>query len=146
MSSESMAGGAAAASSGDAAGGEGRRIVGYVPPEGSNERTRLLRLKVVAGHNLAKKDIFGASDPYLRIDLVSVLGEEVQDSVLTKTKKRTLNPKWDEEFVFRVKPHAHKLVLEVFDENRLTRDDFLGESSEIIGCSSLCQCPCFRHG
>ena len=50
------------------------RIVGYVPPPGSNERTRLLRLKVIAGHNLAKKDIFGASDPYLRIDLVSVGG------------------------------------------------------------------------
>ena len=46
------------------------RIVGYVPQAGSNERTRLLRLKVIAGHNLAKKDIFGASDPYLRIDLV----------------------------------------------------------------------------
>ena len=38
--------------------------------------------------------------------------------MLTKTKKRTLNPRWEEEFVFRVKPNAHKLVLEVFDENR----------------------------
>ena len=28
--------------------------------------------------------------------------------------------------MFRVKPADHKLVLEVFDENRLTRDDFLG--------------------
>ena len=102
------------------------RIVGYVPPPGTNEPTRLLRLKVIAGHNLAKKDIFGASDPYLRIDLVTINGEEVEDSVLTKTKKRTLNPKWEEEFIFRVKPACHKLVLEVFDENRLTRDDFLG--------------------
>lgn len=25
-----------------------------------------------------------------------------------------------------MKPNEHKLVLEVFDENRLTRDDFLG--------------------
>ena len=49
---------------------------------------------------------------------VNIVGEEVQDSVLTKTKKRTLNPRWEEEFVFRVKPNAHKLVLEVFDENR----------------------------
>ena len=57
---------------------------------------------------------------------MNIVGEEVQDSVLTKTKKRTLNPRWEEEFVFRVKPSAHKLVLEVFDENRLTRDDFLG--------------------
>lgn len=102
------------------------RIVGYVPPAGSTERTKLLRLKVIAGKGLAKKDIFGASDPYLRIDLVTVDSEEVEDSVLTKTKKRTLNPKWEEEFIFRVKPNAHKLVLEVFDENRLTRDDFLG--------------------
>lgn len=103
------------------------RIVGYVPPPGCQEATRLLRLKVIAGHNLAKKDIFGASDPYLRIDLVSSTdGEEVEDSVLTKTKKRTLNPKWEEEFIFRVRPTVHKLVLEVFDENRLTRDDFLG--------------------
>ena len=102
------------------------RIVGYVPPEGSNERTKLLRLKVIAGHNLAKKDIFGASDPYTRIDLVTVEGDEVEDSVLTKTKKRTLNPKWEEEFIFRVSPEKHKLVFEVFDENRLTRDDFLG--------------------
>ncbi|KAF2900726.1 hypothetical protein ILUMI_05467, partial [Ignelater luminosus] len=38
----------------------------------------------------------------------------------------TLNPVWDEEFIFRVKPAEHKLVLQVFDENRLTRDDFLG--------------------
>ena len=45
---------------------------------------------------------------------------------MTKTKKRTLNPRWEEEFLFRVKPADHKLVLEVFDENRLTRDDFLG--------------------
>ena len=102
------------------------RIVGYVPPPGSQERTRLLRLKVIAGHNLAKKDIFGASDPYLRIDLVTEETEEVVDSVLTKTKKRTLNPRWEEEFILRVKPAQHKLVLEVFDENRLTRDDFLG--------------------
>ena len=80
----------------------------------------------MSADNLAKKDIFGASDPYVRIDLVTNNGDEVIDSVLTKTKKRTLNPKWDEEFLFRVKPSDHKLVLEVFDENRLTRDDFLG--------------------
>ncbi|KAL5235687.1 hypothetical protein ACI65C_003097 [Semiaphis heraclei] len=86
----------------------------------------LLRLRVVAGHSLAKKDIFGASDPYVRIELNTIVGNVVIDSVLTKTKKKTLNPVWNEEFVFRVRPHEHKLVLQVFDENRLTRDDFLG--------------------
>ncbi|CAG9829946.1 unnamed protein product [Diabrotica balteata] len=92
----------------------------------SEEPTSKLRLRVICAKNLMKKDIFGASDPYVRIDLNSVNGDETIDSVLTKTKKRTLSPEWNEEFIFRVKPGEHKLVLQVFDENRLTRDDFLG--------------------
>ncbi|XP_057664447.1 E3 ubiquitin-protein ligase Nedd-4 isoform X3 [Diorhabda carinulata] len=105
-------------------------IFGYVPQIGSDgyseESTNKLRLRVICAKNLIKKDIFGASDPYVRIDLNSANGEETIDSVLTKTKKRTLSPEWNEEFIFRVKPTEHKLVLQVFDENRLTRDDFLG--------------------
>lgn len=90
--------------------------------------TKLLRLRIVAGHSLAKKDIFGASDPYVRIDLVKAKGDgyTVLDSLYTKTKKKTLHPKWDEEFVIKVDPEEHKIIMEVFDENRLTRDDFLG--------------------
>lgn len=103
---------------------------GYLPgaDELNNEEGACcrLRIKVIAGHQLAKKDIFGASDPYVRIDLNTITGDENIDSVLTKTKKKTLNPKWNEEFIFRVKPNEHKLVFQVFDENRLTRDDFLG--------------------
>ncbi|XP_076549123.1 E3 ubiquitin-protein ligase Nedd4 isoform X5 [Osmia lignaria lignaria] len=91
-----------------------------------NEATSKLRLKVIAAHQLAKKDIFGASDPYVRVDLNTINGDQTVDSALTKTKKKTLNPTWEEEFIFRVKPVDHKLVLQVFDENRLTRDDFLG--------------------
>ncbi|XP_023173293.1 E3 ubiquitin-protein ligase Nedd-4 isoform X5 [Drosophila hydei] len=85
-----------------------------------------LRIVVISGKSLAKKDIFGASDPYVRIDLNTIHGDINIDSVLTKTKKKTLNPSWNEEFIFRVKPSEHKLVFQVFDENRLTRDDFLG--------------------
>ena len=117
---------------------------------------------MISADNLAKKDIFGASDPYVRIDLVSNNNDEVTatthilwlwtgwfcnfglfysfqviDSVLTKTKKRTLNPRWEEEFLFRVKPADHKLVMEVFDENRLTRDDFLGDNEFYYSGSSL---------
>uniref|UniRef100_A0A1Y1KXM1 E3 ubiquitin-protein ligase n=2 Tax=Photinus pyralis TaxID=7054 RepID=A0A1Y1KXM1_PHOPY len=105
------------------------QIYGYLPPveDGFGEEpTSKLRLRVINGHQLAKKDIFGASDPYVRVDLSTINGDETVDSVLTKTKKKTLNPVWDEEFIFRVKPAEHKLVLQVFDENRLTRDDFLG--------------------
>lgn len=105
-------------------------VYGYNPTIGvdadSRDETSKLRLKVIAGHHLAKKDIFGASDPYVRVDLNTINGDQTVDSALTRTKKKTLNPVWEEEFIFRVKPVEHKLVLQVFDENRLTRDDFLG--------------------
>jgi hypothetical protein len=42
----------------------------------------------MAGNSLAKKDIFGASDPYVRIDLNTINGDVNIDSVLTKTKKK----------------------------------------------------------
>ncbi|GAB5572432.1 E3 ubiquitin-protein ligase NEDD4 isoform X3 [Prionailurus iriomotensis] len=71
------------------------------------ENSRIVRVKVIAGIGLAKKDILGS---------------------------RTLNPKWNEEILFRVHPQQHRLLFEVFDENRLislqptsTRDDFLGQ-------------------
>ncbi|XP_019875224.2 E3 ubiquitin-protein ligase NEDD4 isoform X2 [Aethina tumida] len=107
------------------------QIRGYtpaVPWDGANDgdMTVKLRLKVVRAKNLMKKDIFGASDPYVRVDLNDNSHDSTIDYVTTKTKKKTLNPEWNEEFIFRVKPAEHKLVLQVFDENRLTRDDFLG--------------------
>lgn len=105
-------------------------VFGYIPQVGddgfSEEQTSKLHIKVIKGRSLMKKDIFGASDPYVRIDLLPINGDEVIDSVLTRTKKKTLNPEWNEEFIFRVKPTEHKLIFQVFDENRLTRDDFLG--------------------
>ncbi|XP_050074369.1 E3 ubiquitin-protein ligase Nedd-4-like [Anopheles maculipalpis] len=91
-----------------------------------SDGTYRLRIKVVAGLQLAKKDIFGASDPYVRIDVNQINGDATVLSKFTKTKKRTLDPKWNEEFILPVNPAEHKLVLQVFDENRLTRDDFLG--------------------
>ncbi|KAL2088843.1 hypothetical protein ACEWY4_015742 [Coilia grayii] len=84
------------------------------------DEARILRVKVVAGIGLAKKDILGASDPYTRISLYDPVNGELT-SVQTKTIKKTLDPKWNEEFFFRVHPRKHRLLLEVFDENRLVR-------------------------
>lgn len=94
--------------------------------ETSDGDCRLLRIRITAAHKLAKKDIFGASDPYVKVDLISSQDKTVIDSFYTKTKKRTLNPTWNEEFIVRVRPDKQHLVFEVYDENRLTRDDFLG--------------------
>uniref|UniRef100_A0A8C9VAX5 E3 ubiquitin-protein ligase n=1 Tax=Scleropages formosus TaxID=113540 RepID=A0A8C9VAX5_SCLFO len=79
------------------------------------EETRILRVKVIAGIGLAKKDILGASDPYTRVSLYDPVSGELT-SVQTKTIKKTLDPKWNEEFFFRVSKYP-----------RHTRDDFLGQ-------------------
>ncbi|XP_062554308.1 E3 ubiquitin-protein ligase Nedd-4-like isoform X2 [Armigeres subalbatus] len=92
----------------------------------NDDETCLVRIKVVAAHSLTKKDIFGNSDPYVKVDVNTIVGDVNIDSMVTKTKKKTLNPTWNEEFIFRVKPNEHKLVFQVYDENRLTRDGFLG--------------------
>jgi len=101
------------------------KIYGCSETLGDND-CRLLRIRIIAGHKFAKKDIFGASDPYVKVDLIGSQDNSVIDSFYTKTKKRTLNPIWNEEFIVRVNPQKHHLVFEVYDENRLTRDDFLG--------------------
>ncbi|XP_042660028.1 E3 ubiquitin-protein ligase NEDD4 isoform X2 [Tyto alba] len=93
---------------------------------GEEENTRIVRVKVIAGIGLAKKDILGASDPYVKVTVYDPVNG-VLTSVQTKTVKKSLNPKWNEEFLFRVNPQKHRLLFEVFDENRLTRDDFLGQ-------------------
>ncbi|EDX10867.1 GD14715 [Drosophila simulans] len=105
---------------------EDGQIHGYNNSDNDSGDSCHLRIVVLTGQSLAKKDIFGASDPYVRIDLNTINGDINIDSVLTKTKKKTLNPTWNEEFMCGVKPSEHKLVFQVFDENRLTRDDFLG--------------------
>ncbi|XP_061670100.1 E3 ubiquitin-protein ligase NEDD4-like isoform X2 [Syngnathoides biaculeatus] len=96
-----------------------------LPCDEENE-SRILKVKVIAGMRLAKKDILGASDPYTRLSLYDPISGEIA-SVQTKTIKKSLDPKWNEDFYFRVHPSKHRLLLEVFDENRLTRDDFLGQ-------------------
>ena len=56
---------------------------------------------------------------------------QVVDSVLTKTKKRTLNPRWEEEFLFRLKPSEHKLVMEVhsLSHQHLQERPHMGQTS-----------------
>lgn len=80
-------------------------------------------MKVIAGHHLAKKDIFGASDPYVRVDLNTINGDQTVDSALTRTKKKTLNPVWEEEFIFRVRRrkriYEKCLIFFVFFQNSI---------------------------
>ena len=77
-------------------------VGGYVPKKGTSERTEILILKVIAAHDLINKDFIGKSDPYVNIDLVTApQGIKVIETLRTKTKRNTLNPLFNEEFILR---------------------------------------------
>uniref|UniRef100_A0A7N6A5W5 HECT-type E3 ubiquitin transferase n=1 Tax=Anabas testudineus TaxID=64144 RepID=A0A7N6A5W5_ANATE len=78
---------------------------------------RILKVKVIAGIGLAKKDILGASDPYTRLSLYDPVNGEIT-SLQTKTIKKYLCV-LTFCVMFQVDPSKHRLLLEVFDENRL---------------------------
>uniref|UniRef100_A0A663NA69 E3 ubiquitin-protein ligase n=1 Tax=Athene cunicularia TaxID=194338 RepID=A0A663NA69_ATHCN len=50
----------------------------------TGEESRILRVKVVSGIDLAKKDIFGASDPYVKLSLY--VADENRELALVQTK------------------------------------------------------------
>uniref|UniRef100_A0A672MHR5 E3 ubiquitin-protein ligase n=1 Tax=Sinocyclocheilus grahami TaxID=75366 RepID=A0A672MHR5_SINGR len=81
----------------------------------SNE-SRILRVKVIAGIDLAKKDIIGASDPYVKLSLYVADENRELALVQTKTIKKFVLLSY-----LQVCPQNHRLLFEVFDENRLVR-------------------------
>ena len=54
-------------------------------------------------------------------------GKELVDSSKTKIKKKTINPNWDEEFTFNVKPNKSNVLFEVFSSNKVKDDYFIGQ-------------------
>ncbi|KAL6071210.1 RPS6 protein kinase [Balamuthia mandrillaris] len=78
-----------------------------------------LTVTAVEGSSLAAKDMGGTSDPYC---ILSVDGQKAK----TKVKKKTLDPKWNETFTFKVYSPT-TIHLEVWDKDLFTADDFLGQ-------------------
>lgn len=69
--------------------------------------------------------IKGASDPYC---LVTVLGARTGSKIRTKTIWKNLNPVWNEKYEFEiVSPDKAEVQVEVWDEDYLTSDDFMGQ-------------------
>jgi len=107
-------------------------------PEDNSGDLKILKVQVIGGRGLAKKDIFGLSDPYCTIKLLETRGQETQEitTLQTSIHKKTLNPEWNSAFYLRVK-NEHDLLFEIFDENRLTRDDFLGEAQIELSAGNI---------
>lgn len=61
---------------------------------------------------LKKKDLLGASDPYVKMKL----SEENLPSKKTSVKHKNLNPEWNEEFSLVVKdPNSQVIEFQVYD-------------------------------
>lgn len=69
-------------------------------------------MKVVKAMNLRKKDLLGASDPYLKLKLT----DDKLPSKKTSVKHKNLNPVWNEEFKLAIRdPESQALELHVYD-------------------------------
>lgn len=72
----------------------------------------ILHVKVLQAMKLKKKDLLGASDPYVKLKLT----DDKLPSKKTTVKHKNLNPEWNEEFNMIVKdPDSQVLEINVYD-------------------------------
>ena len=90
----------------------------------AQEPAGCLRLTIERGKQLPKMDEFGASDPYCIVRFENAPEER------TQTSPQTLEPVWDHgdgtnQFVFDVLTSDPKVVIDIYDEDEETADDFM---------------------
>lgn len=78
----------------------------------------IVQLTIMEAKQLAALDIGGKSDPFVIVSSNNVTHR-------TKIKKKTLEPHWNERFLFTVKP-TEKIDCLVFDHDLIGSNDFLG--------------------
>lgn len=93
------------------------------PAKAMKKPVGILHVKVLRALKLKKKDLFGASDPYLKLKLT----EDKLPSKKTTVKHTNLNPVWNEEFTFVVKdPESQALEMILYDWEQVGKHDKMG--------------------
>ncbi|GER33977.1 calcium-dependent lipid-binding family protein, partial [Striga asiatica] len=82
------------------------------PTKAMKKPVGILNVIVVRAMKLKKKDLLGASDPYVKLKLL----DDDMSTKKTTVKHSNLNPEWNEEFSFVVKdPETQVLSFQVYD-------------------------------
>ncbi|KAG8820719.1 hypothetical protein FRC17_010070 [Serendipita sp. 399] len=86
-----------------------------------DDRTRRIRITVVAADSLYKREVFRLPDPFC------VITVDAEQTHTTSVIKKTLNPYWNENFEVSVKDSS-VVAVQVFDQRKFKRKDqgFLG--------------------
>ncbi|XP_057784311.1 protein C2-DOMAIN ABA-RELATED 5-like [Salvia miltiorrhiza] len=80
----------------------------------------LLRIKVVRGFKLAKRDA-RSSDPYVIVRMD-------KQKLKTRVVKKNLNPEWNEELTLTIADPNQPIKLQVYDRDTFTLDDKMGDA------------------
>merc|ERR1711962_498202 len=100
-------------------------VLRKVPADIGVKPSDKIKMNVLRGRNL-EKQTFGKPDPYVIISY----GEQVEKS---KIVQGNLNPEWNLEKIFSVTKNSPKeILLEVYDKDKVTKDDFMGRTSILI--------------
>merc|ERR1711915_374758 len=89
-----------------------------------------LKIRLINATNLDDKDVFGKTDPYVRMELEqdNVFRDHDYGYQVSSTKHGDLNPVWNEDFEFNI-PTLDNMVLtlKVMDKDIGSRDDKCGK-------------------
>ncbi|XP_062973189.1 synaptotagmin-8 [Elgaria multicarinata webbii] len=95
-------------------------------------RSQEMKVGVKQAADLKAMDSGGTSDPYVIVYLTSDMRKKYE----TKVYRKTLNPVFNESFVFQI-PQAEvaetTLVMQVYDFNRFSKHDIIGEMRVPLG-------------
>mmetsp|Transcript_32701 Transcript_32701/g.66089 ORF Transcript_32701/g.66089 Transcript_32701/m.66089 type:complete len:291 (+) Transcript_32701:62-934(+) len=101
--------------------------------------SNMLRVMVKNAKGLKDRDNWfgGKTDPYVHIEITDASGSVVAGPKQTSVKQdEGGNPEWNEEIVFEEglqNPSAYRLKLNIYDKDRGSRDDHLGEAVVHLG-------------
>eukprot|EP00794_Sanderia_malayensis_P012646 gene12646-13945_t len=91
----------------------------------------IMTIKKATG--LPAKDFTGTSDPFVKVCLLP----DKKHKLETRVKRKTLNPKWNEIFIFEgtliEKLSQKRLYMQVLDYDRFSRNDPIGEIELALG-------------